>query len=349
MTNPDPDSARGSSGLAEALVLWILFGLVAAASALTYARTPVRELYHVSSGGPAAGVRAVLGYAGFPAGLMALAVLPIVVDRVSRRVVTAAALVAAGLAATTFLPGAFGDERIDARPANTFAAIGVALTFFLTIVALRSAGTRHAWRRQPGDHIRIVLAAILLFGALPWIAAALDLALHMPVFGSIFLTDQLRSQPGVPGLHQAVHAGFHHGWAGVMLAITALLLSRALPHVQRARLRQALAIYLSFLLAYGLGNAVQDFQLEQIVKRGLTTYELPMVLAPALTWAWAVLLLFAAAIYILAFRRLTQPREKPVRPRHPERLQRPQRGTAIAALPFALSPLQVAAKSEHSD
>jgi hypothetical protein len=28
---------------------------------------------------------------------------------------------------------------------------------------------------------------------------------------------------------------------------------------------------LSFLLAYGLGNAVQDFQLKEIVKRGVTT------------------------------------------------------------------------------
>ena len=51
-------------------------------------------------------------------------------------------------------------------------------------------------------------------GSETWIAALLDLSLHMPVLRSLFLTDQLRSQPGVPGLHQAVHAGFHHGWAG---------------------------------------------------------------------------------------------------------------------------------------
>jgi hypothetical protein len=305
---------RGSCGLAEALLLWALFGLVTVAIAVTYTRTPVRELYHVTHGGPTAGVKAVLGFAGFPAGLMALAVLPLILDRVRRRIVLVGALVAAGLAGTIFLPGALGNDQIDARPANIFAALGVALTFALTIVAVRTVGTGRPRLRQPGDRARLVLAAILLFGALPWIAAELDLALHMPILRSIFLTDQLRTQPGVPGLHQAVHAGDHHGWSGVMLALTALLLSRALPSLRSARLRQALALYLSFLLAYGLGNAIQDFQLEQIVKRGLTTYELPMVMMPAASWAWALLLAFAAAIYMFAFRPLTRDRrEKPTK------------------------------------
>jgi hypothetical protein len=127
---------------------------------------------------------------------------------------------------------------------------------------------------------------------------------------SLFLTDQLRTQPGVPGLHQAVHAGFHHGWAGVMLALTAMLLSRAIPYLRSTRLRHALALYLSFLLAYGLANAVQDFQLEQIVKRGLMTYQLPMMLAPALNWAWALLLLAATAIHALAFGPLARSRAR---------------------------------------
>jgi hypothetical protein len=303
---------RGSSGLAEAFVLWTLFGLVAIAIAVTYTRTPVRELYHVSSGGPAAGARAVLGFAGFPAGLMALAVLPLVLDRRQRRAIVAGGLTAVGLTATIFLPGAFGDDRIDARPPNVLAALGVALSFALTIMAARTVGVGQARRRQPGDRIRLLLGTVLVLGALPWLAALLDYSLHVPVLRSLFVTDQLRSQPGVPGLHQAVHAGFHHGLGGVMLALTALLLSRALPCLQ-PRLRQSLALYLSFLLAYGLANAVQDFELEQIVKRGLTTYELPMVLAPTVSWAWALLLLFAAAIYALAFRPLAQgPRKQQV-------------------------------------
>jgi hypothetical protein len=238
---------------------------------------------------------------------MALAVLPLVVDRLRGTVVRNWALIAASLAATVFLPGALGDEQIDARPANVFAAAGVALVLCLTIAAARTGGTGIPWRHEPGDRLRLLLAAVLLLCALPWIAAGWDLSLHLPVLRSLFLTDQLRAQPGVPGLHQAVHAGFHHGWAGVMLALTALLCSRALPYLRSSRLRDALALYLSFLLAYGLANAVQDFQLEQIVKRGLTTYQLPMVLAPSLTWAWAVVLASASAIYLLAFRPLARP------------------------------------------
>src|SRR5437764_4798484 len=69
MPEPPPSAPR-STGLAEALVLWALFGVVAVSIAVTYTRTPVRELYHVTGGGPAAGARAVLGFAGFPAGLM---------------------------------------------------------------------------------------------------------------------------------------------------------------------------------------------------------------------------------------------------------------------------------------
>jgi len=125
----------------------------------------------------------------------------------------------------------------------------------LTIAAARTGGSGSPWRREPGDRGRLLLAVVLLFCALPWIAAGWDLSLPLPGLRSLFLLDQLRSQPGVPGVHQAVHAGFHHGWAGVMLALTALLLSRALPYLSRTRLRQALALYLSFLLAYGLAEA----------------------------------------------------------------------------------------------
>jgi hypothetical protein len=298
--------APRSSGLAEALVLWAVFAVVAVAIAVTYTRTPVRELYHVSVGGPSAGLRAVLGFAGFPAALMALAVLPLALDRLRRTIVLVGALIAGSLAATSLLPGALGDDAIDARPPNVFAALGLALAFVLTIAAARTPGAERPSRRQPGDRIRLLVAAVIVFCALPWIAALLDLSLHMPVLGSLFLTDQLRSQPGVPGLHQAVHAGFHHGLAGVMLALTALLVSRALPYMRRPWPRQLLALYLSFLLAYGLANAVQDFQLEQIVKRGLTSYELPMVLIPALSWAWAAVLGSAAVLYVLAFRPLTR-------------------------------------------
>jgi hypothetical protein len=101
---------------------------------------------------------------------------------------------------------------------------------FLTIAAARTGGFGSAWRREPGDRLRRLLAMVLVFCALPWIAAGWDLSLHLR---SLFLTDQLRSQPGVAGLHHAVHAGFHHGWGGVMLVLTALLLSRSLPYLSK--------------------------------------------------------------------------------------------------------------------
>jgi len=72
-----------------------------------------------------------------------------------------------------------------------------------------------------------------------------------------------------------------------------------------------LAGYLALLLAYGLGNTVQDFWLEQIVKRGLTSFELPMVLTPAVNWGWAAVLLLAIAVYLLAFRQLARSTRAP--------------------------------------
>jgi hypothetical protein len=104
---------------------------------------------------------------------------------------------------------------------------------------------------------------------------------------------------------------------GVLLAVAALILSRAIPIVRATWLRHAFAGYLAVLLAYGLGNAVQDFWLEQIVKRGLTTFQLPMVLAPAANWWWAVVLLFTVTVYTLAFRPLARGGSRPApRPRH---------------------------------
>jgi hypothetical protein len=147
-------------------------------------------------------------------------------------------------------------------------------------------------------------------------AADLGFSLTLPGLHWLYQTNQLRSQPGVPGLHQAVHYGHHHGMNGILLAVAALVLSRAISSIRASWLRHALAGYLALLLAYGLGNAVQDFWLEQIVKRGLTSFQLPMVLAPAVNWGWAAILLGAVTVYSLAFRNLARSsRAAPVRRR----------------------------------
>jgi len=136
------------------------------------------------------------------------------------------------------------------------------------------------------------LAAVLFVGALPWIAADLGLSLtNVPGLASAFLTDQLASQPSVPGLHQAVHDGHHHGMDGVLLAWTALIVSRTLGDLAQARIRRLLTIYTGFLLVYGTANAFQDFWTEQIVKRGLTTHEIPIFLAPSISIPWLIIVL----------------------------------------------------------
>ena len=45
-----------------------------------------------------------------------------------------------------------------------------------------------------------------------------------------------------------------------------------------------------------LGNVANDFWLEQVVKRGWTSWEIPSVLQPRATWAWAVLLAGTALV-----------------------------------------------------
>jgi hypothetical protein len=59
------------------------------------------------------------------------------------------------------------------------------------------------------------------------------------------------------------------------------------------------------MLAYGVGNLVNDDWLEQVVKRGWTSHEVPSVLTPAANWGWAAVLVGAALVWRLWFR---QPR-----------------------------------------
>ena len=59
-----------------------------------------------------------------------------------------------------------------------------------------------------------------------------------------------------------------------MLSLTALVFSR----LPRPRLLDA---YLALMLAYGVGNLVNDDWLEQVVKRGWTNHEVPSILTPA--------------------------------------------------------------------
>jgi hypothetical protein len=94
-----------------------------------------------------------------------------------------------------------------------------------------------------------------------------------------------------------VHHGHHHGLDGVLLLLTALLLSRAVPTMRRRGLRVATGMYLALMAAYGIAVAANDFWFEQIVKRGWTSWTIPNVLYPKASLAWALVVLAAAAIY----------------------------------------------------
>jgi hypothetical protein len=144
--------------------------------------------------------------------------------------------------------------------------------------------------------VRVGLAAVLVFFCAPLIAAELGFFLDgVPFLGWFYETGRLATQPGVPGLHHAVHHGQHHGWQATMLSLTALAFSR----LPRPRVLDA---YLALLLAYGVGNLVNDDWLEQVVKRGWTNYEVPSILTPAPNWGWAAVLVGAAAVWWLWFR-----------------------------------------------
>lgn len=195
---------------------------------------------------------------------------------------------AIALCAVTAVPGVVDQDDLDARWLNAVPALGVALALGLTVAAVRSRGAAFAEHAR-GDRLRLALAVLLLLVALPWLAA--EAGFFFP--GDVFMGEEI---PPVrdAGL-AAVHLGFHHGTAGVLLSLAALALSR----VART---PALAAYLSLMLAYGLGNAFQDAWNEQLWKRGTVDHHVESVLRPELSLGWLAIVVGAVAIYALWFR-----------------------------------------------
>ena len=138
---------------------------------------------------------------------------------------------------------------------------------------------------------------MLALVALPWIFAEAGFYIgDVPLLGDVFRSKQVYQG------HASVHLGEHHGLEGLLLVLTALLLTRELPRMRMAWLRTALAVYLSMMIAYGLGNMANDTWLEQVVKRGWTDWEIPGVIRPGLTWMWGLVIAVGAAIYVLFWR-----------------------------------------------
>lgn len=289
-------------GLVEAVAVWILFGVVALEVWVTYARLPVSELYNVSGNGAAAGAGRALVFLNYPTAFAAIAVLGVAAARLGGRLALLA-VPAAALCAVVAWPGVVEQSDLDAKPVNALPALGVLAALALTLVALARGGLGASRPFGGGwDAVRAALAALLLVAALPWLSGELGFYLdRVPGLGSLFLSGEPRPEPGHPGL-TAVHLGHHHGMDGTLLALSALALSRVVRDVGPRPLRLALGLYLAFMLVYGLANAVQDFWLEQLVKRGTTSLELPSLIVPAASWAWAAIVAAALLIHSAAGR-----------------------------------------------
>jgi hypothetical protein len=280
-------------GLGELVAVWGLYAVVAAEVLVTYARLPAEQLYNVSGSGLESGAGRALVFLGYPTSLAVIAFLPILVERFDHPLATLAALGSLGLCLTIGIPGVLDESDLDAKPANALAGIGVGVAFFLTVLTLARGGLGISAPFAGLDWARLGLALVALLASFPWLAA--ELGFHAG--GPVFLSEQLRPEPGHPDI-RAVHLGHHHGMDGVLLAWTALLLSRVAPRMRRAGLRRALTAYLSLMLVYGLANALQDFWLEQLVKRGTTELRVPSMLRPELTPVWAAVLAAAGLIYV---------------------------------------------------
>jgi hypothetical protein len=273
----------------EVVLVWAVVVVDAVAILVTYSRLPAHELYHVSGSGLEGGLSRVLVDSNFPVALVAIAILLVLLDRLRRlRVVAVAGIV---LGAPVFWPGVVDEANLDARPVNAVAGLGVLLA-----VALSSLCGFRGWSRNArGDGYRDVVGTLAILASLPWIFAELGFFLDgVPLLGRVFETGVYRTR----GAEVAVHHGHHHGLDGLLLLLTAILLSRAVPGIRARTLRLLLAAYLALMAAYGLGNMANDFWTEQIWKRGWTNWQFPDLLQPTLSVGWGVMVL--GALLILA-------------------------------------------------
>ena len=289
--------ARGGGLPLDAAIVWLLVAIVALEIVVTYSLLPTRELYHVSDGGLEGGASRALVFSNFPAALIALAVLALLYEQLATRMLAAAAIVAAILCAAVFWPSVVSQANLDAKPVNAVAAIGVLLTLGLSAAVARRGGLQQrTWHRADGGRLGIAVPLVLL--SLPWLAADLGFFLNdVPVLGKVFQTGEYRHRiAGLPPFPPAVHHGHHHGMDGLLLVVSALLLSRALNQMKGRVLRGVGSAYLALMFCYGVANIANDVWIEQVVKRGWTTWQIPNVLEPRATVAWGIIVLSSAVL-----------------------------------------------------
>lgn len=330
----DAHRAGGSRvSLAEVLAILVLWGMTTVGVFVAYTRVPVDELYEVSKSGPRAAAGRVLVYWNFPIAFVAIAVLGFALARLweggktargwARRVVELLAAVALLLCLVAGFPGVVDSHDLDARPINAMPAIGVAIAAALFVVAWRrgGGGARSPWQRK--DNVRFALVVVLAVLALPWILAEFGFYIgDIPGLGHVFMSKQIVN---CGDRVVAVHLGGHHGFDGAAMAITGLVLSRAVGTLRRGWARVVLGLYVALLIAYGVANGVQDFWGEQVVKRGWATSEIPSMYRPRIAPEWGLVLIGIVVVYLLLIRSretgdaLSTPARKGTEPTLPSR------------------------------
>lgn len=292
-----------NAGLRDVYAVWALLAVDAIAIFVTYARIPPPDLYHVSESGVRGGASRVVVFFCFPAALAAIPIIAIAYDRLDRANAAVAAWIGFVLCATVAWPGVVDQADLDAKRSNGLAGAGALIALGLTVAAARYGRRERARTTPAGDRARLALALLVVLLAAPYVAAELGFFLDdVPVLGTLFITGAIRLDPG-DGLRHAVHHGHHHGMDGLILTLGALLLSRQLGAVARPWLRNILGFYVSLLAVYALSNMFNDLWGEQIVKRGWSSWEVPDLLRPTLSAAWAAMVAVAALIYVVLVRR----------------------------------------------
>lgn len=295
-----PTAGRAPVPLELGLV-WLLLALVATEIVVTYARLPPRELYHVSGRGLAGGLGRALVFANWPVALVAIATVLAVAERLPGRGSRTLAALSVLLCAVVAWPGVVEQADLDPKPVNALPAAGVALALALAAAAARRHGVRLVGGHAAGWRLAAGVLALAL--SLPWLAADLGVYLdRLPGLGDVLLSGELRTQPGDPTPHPAVHHGHHHGMDGTLLVVCGLLLVPTVAAVA-GRLGTVLSGYVALMLTYGAANLANDVWLEQVVKRGWTSREIPDVTVPSLGIAWAVIAVGAAALWASWLRR----------------------------------------------
>lgn len=290
-------------GTRELWLSWLVYVPALVITMITYWRLPPGGTYHFNETGATGAISRTVVELNYPVGLAAIAMLGVVARWLEGWLRMVAVIAAIGCV-TLAIPGIVSQDDLTARYRNLPAAAGAVVALGLVaVVCLRAPAMSWAVARLRGDPARVLIAVAMLVWAIPWLFALCGFYVSdAPLLGHLFRGGQ--PTPGEHGL-ASVHRGLHEGLAGTQLAITALLLSRALGLVAGRRLRVALSVYLALMFSYGALVAAQDGWNEQVIKRGVTSWDIPNVLTPQLSWGWAIVIVTALGIHFGWFSRET--------------------------------------------